>query len=109
MNPKPVYLVLCIIGAIVPYVPFVSFLSDHGFDFPLITRELFANRISTGFALDVLLSSATLWILVMIETRRSGLRKLWATIPGNILFGVSFALPFFLYLREDNRPKPRVL
>ena len=52
MARKHVYLVLCILGTLVPYASFVPWVFDHGFDLSLMVEELFANRISTFFALD---------------------------------------------------------
>jgi hypothetical protein len=104
MNLKGIYLVLCIFGAILPYVPFVPFLLDHGLNFPLIFQEIFANRISTAFAFDILASSIVFWVFVLGEGRRAGVKHLWAPLAANVVVGLSLGLPLFLYMRS--RPAP---
>jgi hypothetical protein len=61
---------------------------------------MFANPVSGFFALDVIVSSLVLWVLVAVEGRRAGVKHLWAPIVANLAVGVSLGLPLFLYLRE---------
>ena len=49
------YLVLCILGTLLPYSQFLPFLREHGLDVSLLIKDLFANRISSFFGLDVIL------------------------------------------------------
>ena len=94
------YLVLCILGIVLPSSQLVPFLLDHGLDLPLILEQLFANRISSFFGLDVIVSSLVLWVLVFSEGPRQQMRHLWVYIVSNLLLGVSLGLPLFLYMRE---------
>ena len=100
MKPKGLYLILCVVGAVLPYSQFVPFLVENGPDPALIFRQLFANRISSSFALDVIVSSIVFWVFVVVEGRRTRVRSLWAPIAGNVVIGLSFGLPLFLYMRE---------
>lgn len=100
MKPKSLYLVLCILGTVLPYSQFVPFLREHGLDLGLAFEQLFANRISGFFGMDVIVSSVVLWVLVVVEGRRAGVKYLWAPIVANLAVGVSLGLPLFLYLRE---------
>jgi len=100
MKPKAVYLALCVIGAVLPYSLFVPFLLENGLDLPLIVEQMFANRISGSFALDVIVSSIVFWVFVFVEGRRTGIERLWAPIAANVIVGLSLGLPLFLYLRE---------
>jgi hypothetical protein len=100
MKPKNLYLALCVAGTVLPYSQFVPFLREHGLDLRLFIEQLFANRISGFFGLDVLVSSVVLWVLVIAEGRRAGVRNLWAPIAANLAVGVSLGLPLFLYMRE---------
>ena len=100
MKPKLVYLVLCILGTLLPYTQFVPFLRDHGLDLPLLLEQLFSNRIGGFFGLDVIVSTVVLWFLVYFEGRRTKVRRLWLPIAASLTVGVSLALPLFLYLRE---------
>jgi hypothetical protein len=65
-----------------------------------------ANRISAFFGLDVIVSSLVLWVFVLVEGRREGIRALWAPIVANLPVGVSLGLPLFLYLRAGRRDAP---
>ena len=94
------YLGLCGLGTLLPYSQFVPFLHDHGLDLRLFFEELFANRISSFFAMDVIVSSIVLWAFVLIEGRRNAIKNLWAPLAANLLVGVSLGLPLFLYMRE---------
>ena len=53
MTRKHVYLLLAVIGFILPYYFFISFLMLHGLDARLFIRELFGTPISTFFAVDL--------------------------------------------------------
>lgn len=100
MKPKTLYLILCIAGAVLPYSLFLPFLVENGLDFRLIVREMFANRISGSFALDVAVSSLVFWVFVFVEGRRERVANLWAPIAANVVVGLSLGLPLFLYMRE---------
>jgi uncharacterized protein DUF2834 len=100
MTPKQLYIALCFPGLLLPYVQFLPFLREHDSSVRLFFQQLFANPVSGSFALDVILSSIVLWFFVFIEGRRLGMRRLWLPIAANIVGGVSFALPLFLWMRE---------
>jgi hypothetical protein len=94
------YLALCLIGAAVPYWPFLLWLSDHGLDIGLLLQDLFANRISTFFALDVIVSAATLLVFIGVEAARKRVRAWWLPSLATFTVGVSLGLPLLLYMRE---------
>jgi hypothetical protein len=94
------YLILCVAGTILPCSQLFPFLAEHGFDIPLMIEQLFANRISGFFGLDVIVSSIVLWVLVITEGRRLQMKRLWVYIVCNLAVGLSLGLPLFLYMRE---------
>ncbi len=100
MKPKSLYLGLCVVGTVLPYSQFIPFLRAHGLDVPLFFEQLFSNRIGGFFGMDVIVSSVVLWVLVLTEGRKVGVRYLWAPLAANLTVGVSLGLPLFLYLRE---------
>ena len=64
MKPRHFYLILCVLGIVLPYSQFVPWLLEHGFNISLLFRELFANRISAFFAMDVIVSAIVLiWFI----------------------------------------------
>jgi hypothetical protein len=97
------YLLLAILGVVLPYSQLTPFLREHGFDLRLLVEQLFANRISAFFGLDVVISSVVLWVFVFVEGRRRKLRHLWLPVVGSLVVGVSLGLPLFLYMRERVR------
>jgi hypothetical protein len=100
MKPKALYLILCVLGLLIPYWAFVPWVLQHGLNLPLFVRELFANRISAFFGMDVVVSAVVLLFFTRIEGARSGFRGRWLVIIAVLTVGVSLGMPLFLYLRE---------
>lgn len=101
MNRKNIYLLLCILGAAIPYSQFLPWVMENGLHVGLLVRQLFANRISGFFGLDVLVSSVVLLVFMRAEGKMARVRFRWMPIVGLCAVGVSLALPLFLYLREQ--------
>ena len=102
MKLKALYLILCVIGAVVPYWQFVPWVSQNGLSMPLFFHQLFANRISSFFGMDVLVSAAVLVVFMRSESSRLRVAGRWLPIVALLLVGVSLAFPMFLYMRERN-------
>ncbi len=100
MNPKKLYLGLCVAGAAIPYAAFLPWLAVHGLNLRLFVQELLVSRVSVFFGLDVLVSAAVVILFATVERRRVSLRFRWAVALALLLVGVSLALPLFLYLQE---------
>ena len=100
MSLRHVYLLLAVIGAIVPYALFVPWLLDNGVNIARFIQDLFANNIAAFFAVDVIISAVVLLVFIYVEGRRLGMTRLWAAVVGTLLVGVSFGLPLFLYMRQ---------
>ncbi|MGA1984821.1 MAG: DUF2834 domain-containing protein [Candidatus Sulfotelmatobacter sp.] len=100
MKLKTIYLVLCVLGLVLPYWQFVPWVLANGLNMPLFSRQLFANRIGGFFAMDVLVSAVTLLVFTRREGSRLGVRGRWLPLIAVLTVGVSLGLPLFLYLRE---------
>lgn len=100
MNLQFIYLILAILGFVLPYSQLVPFFIDNGLDLPLFWSQLFANRISTDFAFDLIVSSTVFWFYVYKEGTRLKIKYLWLYIVLNLVIGLSFALPLFLWTRS---------
>lgn len=94
------YLILCILGTILPYSQFVPFLIENGLDLKLFFEQLFINRVSSFFGMDLIVSSLVFWFFVFWEGSRLGMKNLWIYIASNLLVGVSLGLPLFLLIRQ---------
>jgi hypothetical protein len=100
MKLRHVYLLLCVVGFVLPYWEFVPWVASHGISLSLLVRELFATRIGAFFGMDVLISAIAVVVFASVEGRRLKIRSRWIVIVALLLVGVSLALPLFLYLRE---------
>jgi hypothetical protein len=107
MKPKAIYLVLCFVGALLPYWQFVPWVVAHGMNLPLFVRELFVNRISAFFGIDLLVSAVVLVVFMRVESGRIQIHQRWLPIVAMLLVGVSLALPMFLYMREIRLEHPK--
>jgi hypothetical protein len=106
MKPKTVYLLLCVAGTVLPGSQLLPFVQEHGLDLRLFFEQLFSTRIGAFFGWDVIVSSVVLWVFVLVEGGRAGVRNLWVPIAANLAVGVSLGLPLFLYLRERRIEAP---
>lgn len=100
MKPKTLYLLLCILGLLLPYAEFVPWVLQHGLNLRLFVQELFANRIGAFFGMDVIVSAIALLVFTRFESTRLGIGKRWVVVLATLTVGVSLGLPLFLYLRE---------
>lgn len=94
------YMVLAVPGALFPLAAFLPWLPAHGLDVPRFLADLFANPVSSFFALDVIISALVLTLFMIAQGRRDGVKPLWLPIAATFLIGVSCGLPLFLALRE---------
>ncbi len=100
MSRKNIYLTLALIGLLLPYYFLFKFLGVNGFDIPLLVGQLFANNISTFFAVDLVISILVFWIYMIAEANKLQMKNWWLYILASLTVGLSFALPLFLYFRE---------
>src|SRR5213083_3222247 len=100
MKARHFYLVCCVLGLVLPYSQFVPWLLEHGLNVTLFFRELFANRISAFFAMDVIVSAIVLIWFIQSEGKHLRMRLLWLPTIGTLIVGVSLGLPLFLFLRQ---------
>ncbi len=100
MKLRYLYLVLCVVGAILPYTLFAPWLLEHGLNLSLFFSELFSTRIGGLSGLDVLASGVTLFVFIRVEGRRLQVPRLWLPVLATLGVGVSCGLPLFLYMRQ---------
>jgi uncharacterized protein DUF2834 len=98
---KTLYAVLFVVGCVLPLSQLVPWVMAHGVAPGLFVRELFANRISGFFGLDVIVSAVVLLAWIWDERRRRGLARAWAPALATVLVGISAGLPLLLFLRRE--------
>lgn len=87
-----VYLVLAILGGIVPYIFFAQFLTNH--DVGSFVAALFVNGAAGGVSADLLISSVVFWAFLWQRKASNA----WAYVVINLTIGLSCALPAYLYM-----------
>src|SRR5262245_37527669 len=100
MKARYFYLIFCVLGIVLPYSQFLSWLFEHGLNIALLFNELFANRISAFFVMDVIVSAIVLIWFIQSEGKRLQVGFLWLPTIGTLIVGVSFGFPLFLFLRQ---------
>ena len=98
---RRVYLLLMVPGVIVPWLFLMEFLRSGEAGVLPFFYGLFANSVASAGSSDLLISAVTFLILVYVEGRRLGMRRLWLYPLATFAIGLSFGLPLFLYHREE--------
>lgn len=97
---KKLFLILAVIGAILPYLFFIQHISNEGLSPSKLTAAVFANSAAGAFTTDLLLSSEIFWIFMFLERSRAKGSNPLLFILLNCFIGLSCALPAYLYARE---------
>lgn len=101
---KRLYLILTVVGLVLPYYFFPSFLVTNGFDLRLLLGYLFANEISSFFAVDLIITALVLLLFVFRESKRLDMQSWWVYVIATLVVGPSFAFPLFIPARKSCRP-----
>ncbi len=104
---KTVYLVLCLLGVVLPYWHFVPWVAQNGLNLTLFFEQLFVNHIGAFFGMDVIVSAAALLVFVRSESSRLVVRGGWLAVIAVLTVGVSLGLPLFLCMRERKLDRAR--
>ncbi len=97
---KYIYFFLAIIGIALPYSQFVPWTMTNGMDLVKMGQAMFVNQIASGIALDALTAAVILIIYILVQQKEKPVKYFWLPIVGVFVFGLAFALPMYLYLRE---------
>jgi len=96
---KNIYLICTILGAIIPWSILISRFTAQE---PIagIFGFLFVNAYSASFTADLTVAIIVFIFFVIHETQKLKMKNAWLHILAT-LGGLSFALPLFLYFREQ--------
>lgn len=100
-NLKNVYLLLAIIGAVVPYFFFLQHFDASGYAISAFLAAVFATPAASGFTADLLITSFVFWLYMF--SRKGPSPRPWLFIALNLLVGLSCAFPAYLFWRERRR------
>ena len=101
MRRLHIYVLLSVLGAVLPLSQFLPWLVAHGFDVPLLVSEIASSPIAAFGWLDVVVSGVTLLFFIVVDGRESKTPHLWVPVLGTLTVGVSLGLPLYLALRES--------
>ncbi len=107
---KKVYFIAAVIGFILPSVLVTQESIETGnillYANPLATMKgMFANRISTIFAIDLFVTVFIFFIWSFHESKKHSIKNtVWVWLF-TMLFGLGGGFPLFLYLKEVARSK----
>ena len=87
---KTTYLILAIVGAVVPILFFV------GVPLTRFIPTLFANGVAGGFTADLVITSLAFWVYMFAAEEGP---SPWPFVVMNLCVGLSLALPAYLYWR----------
>ena len=102
---KYVYFILCIFGILLPYSQLIPILIEGNFSLHLMMNQLFINRVSTLFALDLFITATVFIVFALYEGFKFKIKYLGLPFIATILVGASLGFPLFLYLREISLEK----
>lgn len=102
---KKIYLVLAVLGAVIPYLFFYDFMMNEGVNILSFVRGLFENGAAGGFSADLLISSVVFWVYMFQKMFDDNSPKPWLFIGINLTIGLSCALPAYLYMLEVKKEK----
>ena len=97
---KNFYLIAAAIGAIAPYATYFGYLAYVPGSSSALSLA-WGNPIAAATLTDFTISCLVFWPFVYLESKKLRLRYWWLFVLTNIFIGLSFALPAFLYVREQ--------
>ena len=97
-----IYLIMALLGAILPTLANIDFVRNYGPGFDIGTFITMANinPAARSLSRDLLISSSAIFLWIISESRRLEIRNLWLVILSTFTIAFAFSAPLFLFLRE---------
>jgi len=77
----------------------------HGANFSLFLEEIFATRISSFFAADLIVASVIFLVWSFRDARERKIGGWWVVLLSNLVVGLSLALPLYFLKRLEGQRK----
>ena len=100
---KAFLILCCIAGTVVPWWFALPFFLIHGPNMGLFVEEIFATRISSFFAADLIIASVIFLFWSWRDARERRISGWWLVLLSNLVVGLSLALPLYLLKRLETR------
>ena len=96
------YLILSILGAILPMISNFNFAMEYGssFDINQFIQLANANPAAESISRDLLIGASAVFIWIVNESKKLNIKNMWIVYVGTFLIAFAFSAPFFLFLRE---------
>ena len=97
-----IYLLLSIVGAILPTIANLDFVVKYGnsFDIKNFISLANANPAAQSISRDLLVGASAVFIWIVNESKKLNIKNMWVVYLGTFLIAFAFSAPFFLFLRE---------
>ena len=99
---KWVYLLLAVLGAVLPTLANIEFAKSYGpaFDIQLFIELANNNPAAQSLSRDLFIGSSAVIVWIISESKRLEMKNLWIVILTTFTISFAFSAPLFLYLRE---------
>ncbi|MBB4856645.1 hypothetical protein HNP40_004068 [Mycobacteroides chelonae] len=93
-------LILTVVGFVLPNAMVIAFNLQSGFDQAAYFGSWFSSLPSAQLFADLAVVTASFWVWVLVDRRRTATAWWWLVFPTTLLVGICFAVPLYLWLRE---------
>ena len=98
---KKTYLILCILGIILPYYNLINFLKDNDWSMSGFFDLLFSNYAISMISMDLSVAASSFLIFILYKFWKKPKKLLRYIIP-LFLVGFSLSMPLYLYDNYKN-------
>lgn len=102
---RTIYLILAVVGAVVPMFYFISWFAENGWSLGGMVEAWNVNDAATGLVWDLTIAAVAITLGIIVDAFRS---RDWASlicVPITYGIGVSCAVPLYLWFRERRRAR----
>lgn len=100
MKLKHLFLILVVLGIIVPYGAYLPYFMEYGFDVADFIKQAYANPVNAFLSWDLVIAAVTAAVFIIAEGRKLNMKHFWLPVVLMVFIGTAFGFPLFLYLRE---------
>lgn len=100
---QAIYLLLFVIGSIVPGYFFIQFLNEDGLEPNAFVKAIFATNPAANFSSQVFISCLVFWVFMFAESKGKNWGRNIFLMVLTLAVGLSSSLPLYLYFREKNK------
>ncbi len=94
-NLKYLYLLICILGILLPYSQYYPFYLENGLGLDLLFKEQFSTNATRFFGFDLLVTVLAAIAFMLSEAKKLKMKKVWIPILSIFMIGLSFGFPLF--------------